>query len=254
MKKIVYILCLGTMIIGMGGIAQAQFRQSIYLNGNIPTGDFGKSTAGGPNLNAMTFTPSSMVTYPTTGIPLTVEEVGKDAIVGFGLGYRVSYRFDVGMGLVAPFANVDFLWNTIDGKWSDKYSDEYWSSPTYFNIPLMAGVTYIYDELPLREVSAYGEFGLGTDLFCITSEGKGKGNERFAYKPTFAFAWMIGAGAYFGQHVSVGLYYYGLGKHTIDYTQGTLDDNEYAEEHNKELSGRQRRSVGSVMLRIGFHF
>lgn len=69
---------------------------------------------------------------------------------------------------------------------------------------------------------------------------------------------MIGAGAYFGEHVSAGLYYYGLGKHTIDYTQGTLDDNMAA---NAQVTaneaagmGRQQRSVGSVMLRIGFHF
>ena len=69
---------------------------------------------------------------------------------------------------------------------------------------------------------------------------------------------MLGAGAFFGEHVSAGLYYYGMGKHNIDYTKGTLNDNTAA---NNQLianetagMGRQRRSVGSVMLRIGFHF
>lgn len=246
MKRLVKVLCLTAMIMGVGTVAQAQFRQSIFLNGNIPTGDFASDASNGPTL----------ITAYNSGVRLTYEQVGKDATVGFGLGYRASYRFDIGYGLVAPFANIDFMWNTISGKWSDKYLDAKFSSPTYFNIPLLAGVSYIYDDLPWDDISAYGEFGVGTDLLWITSEGADDFN--FAYKATFAFAWMIGAGAYFGEHVSAGLYYYGLGKHTIDYTQGTLDDNMAASAQvtaNEAAGmGRQQRSVGSVMLRIGFHF
>ena len=246
MKRLVKVLCLTAMIMGVGTVAQAQFRQSIFLNGNIPTGDFASDASNGPTL----------IAAYNSGVPLTYEQVGKDATVGFGLGYRASYRFDIGYGLVAPFANIDFMWNTISGKWSDKYLDAKFSSPTYFNIPLLAGVSYIYDDLPWDDISAYGEFGVGTDLLWITSEGADDFN--FAYKATFAFAWMIGAGAYFGEHVSAGLYYYGLGKHTIDYTQGTLDDNMYASgqvtANEAAGMGRQQRSVGSVMLRIGFHF
>ncbi len=230
MKKIVRVLCLTALMIGFGAAA----------------GDFASDASNGPTL----------IAAYNSGVPLTYEQVGKDATVGFGLGYRASYRFDIGYGLVAPFANIDFMWNTISGKWSDKYLDAKFSSPTYFNIPLLAGVSYIYDDLPWDDISAYGEFGVGTDLLWITSEGAD--DFKFAYKPTFAFAWMLGAGAYFGEHVSVGLYYYGLGKHTIDYTQGTLDDNMAA---NAQVTaneaagmGRQQRSVGSVMLRIGFHF
>ena len=246
MKRLVKVLCLTAMIMGVGTVAQAQFRQSIFLNGNIPTGDFASDASNGPTL----------IAAYNSGVPLTYEQVGKDATVGFGLGYRASYRFDIGYGLVAPFANIDFMWNTISGKWSDKYLDAKFSSPTYFNIPLLAGVSYIYDDLPWDDISAYGEFGVGTDLLWITSEGADDFN--FAYKATFAFAWMIGAGAYFGEHVSAGLYYYGLGKHTIDYTQGTLDDNMAANApvtaNEAAGMGRQQRSVGSVMLRIGFHF
>lgn len=240
MKRFVKALCLTAIIMGAGTAVQAQFRQSVFLNGNIPTGDFASSASA----NALT----------TTGVPLTYTEIGKDASVGFGLGYRASYRFDVGVGEVAPFANIDFLWNTIGGGWSDKYSDAYYTTPTYFNIPLMAGVSYIYDELPWDDIAAYGEFGIGTDFLWITPEGGTNkvtnANEEFAYKANFAFAWMIGAGAYFGQHVSAGLYYYGLGTHNIDYTDNTLD------EHLLTASTlpRERRSVGSVMLRLGFHF
>lgn len=246
MKRIVKVLCLTAIMMGVGTVAQAQFRQSIFLNGNIPTGDFASDASNGPTL----------ITAYNSGVPLTYEQIGKDATVGFGLGYRVSYRFDVGLGMVAPFANVDFLWNTLASKWSEKYSDAYMSSPTYFNIPLMGGVTYIYDELPWDFISAYGEFGIGTDFLWITSEGKS--DYKFAYKSTFSFAWMLGAGAFFGEHVSAGLYYYNMGTHNIDYTQGTLDDNAAASAQvtaNEAAGmGRQRRSVGSVMLRIGFHF
>lgn len=239
MKRIVKVLCLTAMIMSVGTAVQAQsyIRQSVYLNGNIPTGDFGSS-----------------VSSDHTIVPLTYTEIGKDASVGFGFGYRVSYRFDVGVGEVAPFVNVDFLWNTIGGSWSDKYSDAYFTTPTYFNIPLMAGVSYIYDELPWSDIKAYGEFGIGTDLLWITSEGGTEKttniNMEYAYKANFAFAFMLGAGAYFGEHVSAGLYYYGLGTHNIDYTKSTLED------HNLSASTlpRSRRSVGSVMLRIGFHF
>ena len=250
MKKIVKVLCLGAMLIGMGTSAQAQFRQGIYLNGNIPTGDFNND-----------------VSATHTTVPLTYTEIGKDATIGFGFGYRVSYRFDVGVGDVAPFANVDFLWNTISGKWSDQYSDAYMSSPTYFNIPIMAGVSYIYDELPWSDIKIFGEFGIGTDLFWITSEGGTTTvvppagstytvNNEYSYKPTFAFAFSIGAGAFFGEHVSAGLYYYGLGTHNIDYTQGTLDEHPANDPYTPLVTPlpRQRRDIGSLMLRIGFHF
>jgi hypothetical protein len=243
MKKVVKVLCLTVLLAGFGTMANAQFRQSVYLNGNIPTSDFGSDA-------------SATLQYPlptayNTGVPLTCEQIGKDASVGFGLGYRVSYRFDVGTGLVAPFLNADFIWNTITSKWGDKYSEAYFSTPTYFNIPIMGGVTYIYDELPWNDISAYGEFGIGTDILIITSEGDN--NFKLSYKPTTAFAWQIGVGAIFGEHVSAGIHYYGMGTHNIDYTSSTLKDNTYASTQMNNIS-RQRRSIGSLMLRIGFHF
>ena len=125
MKRFVKVLCLTAIIMGAGTAVQAQFRQSVFLNGNIPTGDFASDASNGPTL----------IAAYNSGVPLTYEQVGKDATVGFGLGYRASYRFDIGYGLVAPFANIDFLWNTISGKWSDKYLDAYFSSPHLLQHP-----------------------------------------------------------------------------------------------------------------------
>lgn len=238
MKKVVKTLFLTAMLMGIGTAAQSQtyLRHSIFLNGNIPTGDFASSAS------ANSATPN--------GVPLTITQIGKDASIGFGLGYRANYHFNVGVGQVAPFLGIDFLWNTLGGGWSEKYSDSYMSTPTYFNIPILFGVSYIYDQLPWPSIRAFGEFGLGTDFLWITSEGKGdvEDGERYYYKGGFAFSFMLGAGCYFGEHVSAGLYYYGLGTHEIDYTQAT------EKQHSMAGIGRQRRSVGSVMLRIGFHF
>lgn len=233
-------MCLMALALGIGTAAQAQLRQSVYLNGTIPTGDFASSININPEV-----------------VPLTITNIGKDASIGFGLGYRASYRFDVGMGMVAPFVNADFLWNPIASEWRDRYSDMHYSKTTYINIPVQLGVGYIYDELPWPDIAAYGEFGLGTDLLWITSEGKGSGDEYFAYKMDFAFAWSAGIGAYFGKHFSAGFHYYGLGKHNVDYTEGTIEDNTIARAHDiamRAANTRERRTVGAVMLRIGFHF
>ena len=181
--------------------------------------------------------------------------------MGFGLGYRASYRFDVGVGEVAPWAQADIFWNMIGSSWRDKYMNAKYTTPTYFNIPLIAGVSYFYDEL-WNDITPFGEFGVGTDLLMITREGKGakenNGTLYYAYKPNFALAWMVGAGAWFGRHVSAGVYYYGLGTHPIDYTSKTIDKNTVAAAQvsaNELLNhGRERRNVGSLTLRIGFHF
>lgn len=237
-------MCLSALMVGLGTVANAQFRQSVYLNGNLPTGSF-----------------SGNVSSSHTTVPLGYEEIGKDASIGFGMGYRASYRFDVGVGEVAPFAQVDLFWNMIGSSWRNKYMDLDYTTPTYFNIPVMAGVTYFYDEL-WNDITPFGEFGVGADLLMITREGKGvkenNGTLYYAYKSNFAMAWMIGAGAWFGRHVSAGLYYYGLGTHPIDYTDKTMNKNSVAAAqvaaNNLANHGREKRSVGSLALRIGFHF
>lgn len=243
-NTLIKIMCLSALMAGFSTMANAQFRQSIYLNGNLPTGSF-----------------ASNVSSSHTTVPLTYEEIGKDAIIGFGLGYRASYRFDVGMGEVAPWAQVDFIWNMIGSSWRSQYMDSVYKTPTYFNIPVMAGVSYFYDEL-WNDITPFGEFGIGTDLLMITREGKGvkenNGTLYYAYKSNFALAWMVGAGAWFGRHVSAGIYYYSLGTHPIDYTKRTLDKNVNAaaqvRAHEQANLGREKRNVGSLALRIGFHF
>lgn len=243
-SNIIKVLCLTAVLFSAGINSQAQyrhFRQSVYLNGVLPTGQFGGS-----------------IDATHTSVPLTFEQVGKSAVIGFGAGYRANYRFDIGLGEVAPFIGVDLFWNRINGKLQDQYRDSLMTAPTYLNIPLMAGISYCYDELNTRfPIIPFGEFAVGADMMLITREGTTVKNDPanyFAYKPSFDVAWMLGAGVYLGNYVSVGAYYYGLGKHTVDYTSRTIKENAVARLQVENSTNRETRSVGSVALRIGFHF
>ena len=76
----------------------------------------------------------------------------------------------------------------------------------------------------------------------------------YAYKPTVALSWMFGLGAYFGRHVSAGIYYYGLGKHVVSYTDKTYKSLDELEKAVVDAGAIPTRTVGEFALRIGFHF
>lgn len=244
MKSIVKVLGLTAIMALAGSQVQAQFRQSIFLNGALPTGQFAKDVNSDRGLLS-------------DQVPLFREEIGKDATPGFGLGYRISYRFDVGMGEVAPFAQADFFWNFIGSKWSDKYIQAKGKAPNYFNIPIMLGVSYLYDEL-WNDITPYAEFGVGGDLFLIGNEKVVNSIDNktytYAYKPTVSLSWMFGLGAYFGRHVSAGIYYYGLGKHVVSYTDKTYKSFDENYKADVDAGAIPTRTVGEFALRIGFHF
>lgn len=249
MKKTLKVMCLTTLMVGMAFGANAQFRQSIYLNSNIPTGGFAS------DVNAAG---SRTYVLPEHNVPLGYTEIGKEASIGFGLGYRASYRFDIGVGMVAPFVQGDFFWNMISSSLRDDYTNaRAKNTPTYFNIPIFVGVSYLYDELP-NDLTPYAEFGVGTDILRITPEGPctiaGDATLKYAYRNSSSFAFMVGAGTYFRRHVSAGIYYYGLGKHTVKYTNKTYNNLDEVTKHDYDNLNVQTRTVGSVVLRIGFHF
>ena len=236
-NRIVKVICLAAILLGTSSMAQAQFRQSIFLNGVLPTGSFTDKISG------------------NTPVPLGTVNIAKHATAGFGLGYRISYRFDVGMGEVAPFANADFFWNFMGGDMDGKYTQAKANTPNYFNVPVMLGVSYLYDEL-WNDITLYGEFCIGTDFMFIGREKSDNFLHTYAYKPslTRGLAWMVGFGAYFGRHVSAGLYYYNLGKHTIEYTNRTYNSFSAPERVWYDAQPVETRYVGELALRIGFHF
>ena len=240
------VLCLGVLFVFASFGAKAQFshlEQSVYLNFNLATAGFN---------DEITKVLGNEV------IPMTRFNAGSNAGFGLGLGYRVSYRFDVGFGEVSPYIHADFQWNRVKGDLRDAYLDaDNGSAPAYFNIPIFVGVNYRYQ---LTDIfTPFAEFALGPDFFMITKESGNVttdptiGDFKLRYKTTTNLAWQIGAGCYFGSHVSASLHYNGYGKHAIQYTNGTslpaaveaLDVIDH-----KTVS----RGIGLLSLRIGFHF
>ena len=251
-------LCLLAAFVSVGFGANAQLthlEQSIYLNFNLPTAQFNDDV----DVNAL-----------NGQIPMTRFNAGKDAIFGFGLGYRVSYRFDVGFGEVSPYLHGDFQWNRVSGDMREKYMNAGdGSAPNYFNIPLYVGVNYRYQ---LTEIfTPFAEFGIGPDFFWITKEAgrinvPADGNPgdpgyvaahdydfKLKYQLTTNVAFQIGAGCYFGQHVSASLHYNGYGKHAIKYNGNGPDEAALALA-DASATATQTRSIGMLSFRIGFHF
>lgn len=272
MKKVLTSMCLAALMAGIGMSAQAQFRQSIFLNGEAPVGAF----ASGVNSSRYAQYYNARSTQAFANVPLGYQEIAKGATAGFGAGYRASYRFDVGVGMVAPFAQADFYVNFSNGDIREEYSKFRGDAPTYFNVPIQVGISYMYDELPM-DIIPFGEVGLGADMLFITKEGNCQYRDltnnvqhtlTYGYKSSTSFAFSIGAGAYFGRHVSAGIYYYFLGTHALDYTKGTANNLQNIlapaadqpnntptySEYDYYQDNPENRTIGTFALRIGFHF
>lgn len=235
-------LCVAVAMIFAGITANAQLETSIYLNGALPTGEMG----GKATLD------------PLSAPLLTKDNIGTTAAVGFGVGGRASYHFDVGFGEVAPFVNIDFQWNQIKGAYRDDFAKESANAKAsqYFNLPILIGVNYRYELTDIFK--PFAEFGIGTDFFMISAERTS--TSKLVYSVGNALAWEIGAGCFFGSHVSAGIHYYGLGKHRITYNEKRTDiggmtvDQVDALDPTTVLNKVELRNIGSLMLRIGFHF
>lgn len=228
------LLALAALMFIGGKNANAQLEQSVYLNAGLPTADFHQKVTSSQLLLGKDF-------------------IGMDAAMGLGAGYRAGYIFDIGFGEITPFVNADLIWNQIRGERRDNYATSSIKTPKYYNIPLMLGVNYRYELTDI--ITVFGELGFGYDMFIATAEGK-KDDPMgyYKYKVGGATAWQIGAGSYFGNHFSIGLHYYGLGKHTVNYNydKSTLGAGvnpiTYADKNP------QLRRIGTFAIRLGFHF
>ncbi|MBP5548830.1 MAG: hypothetical protein J6X58_08085 [Bacteroidales bacterium] len=216
--------------------------QSIFLNFNAPMASFNDDAAK-----------NGLNDY----IPMTRFNVGTNAAIGVGIGYRVCYRFDVGFGEVSPYLHADLQWNRIKSDTRDLYLQAgNGSAPNYFNIPIFVGVNYRYQ---LTDIfTPFGEFGLGPDFMICTKESgtlpSAGGKFEMKYRPTCEVAWQIGAGCYFGQHVSASLHYNGFGKHAIEYTSSTTVPEGTLQLADASSPATKSRNIGLLSLRIGFHF
>lgn len=212
------------------------FSHTVSVVGTVPTGSFGRSIDLNPG-------------YPV----YERDQIGKDAALGLGLTYRIGKSFDVILGDLMPFAEVGFFWNRVGSSHRDAFDDQRAKAPVYKNVPMMIGVQYRHDLLPL--IKPYVELAFGFDWFFPGRTGdsdKATGNPYFVYKSDFASAWQFGVGTYIGGKVSAGLTYYGFGKHDIDFntkrsqvgtTSGPVSN-----------ATTEFRKVQALALKLSFHF
>lgn len=221
------------------GIQAQQTEISVCLNGTLPTGQFNDEVA--PD-------------HQGEHIYMGRTAIGKGAKVGLGGSVRAGIWFDIGFGELLPFAEASFLWNRTNNDIRDAYDNAYVDgvrpeAPAYFNVPLTLGFKYRYDLSPV--VRPYAEVGVGYNFLFISGNGYDTEDNRFwySYKPNGALSWMVGVGTYLGDYVSMGICYQGLGNHRIDYSEKTSD-----RINDNTPDYQERRKIGNLGLRIGFHF
>ena len=239
MNKSRYIksLCVGIALLCAGYTVKAQqIETSVFLNGTLPVAQFND------NVNLEKYGPESFQV-------LDRSQIGQGASAGLGATARFGLWFDVGVGELQPFVEVSFLWNNSGPSIRKAYDNnkdslnQYPTAPQYLNLPVMLGLKYRYKLMP--DLQPFAELGIGYDFLFITKNGYPA--HTYYYKPSGGLAWMVGLGTYLGEHVSVSLNFTGLGNHLIDPTSKSADDpNEYTE--------RTRSSIGTLGLRVGFHF
>lgn len=169
-------------------------------------------------------------------MPLDHESVGTSASLGLGLSFKYSFAFSIidDQCSAGPFVGIDVAWNDLDKSVRKVFSDKSADRPNYINMPIMIGANGRYYFNDVLGVSA--EFGLGGDMLFVTHQGWSGAQED--YENTFALAWQVGAGAYFGRHVNVGVHYYSFGNHDI------FIDKEHSKTYNKYM--------GALMFKLGF--
>ncbi len=190
--------------------------------------------------------------------PMNRTNVAMDASAGLGFSARFGIWCDIGYGQLQPFADVSLLWNATKSSIGDVYDNNDLNlikhttpvTPHYFNVPAMLGLKYRYDVTPI--VKPFAEFSLGFDALFITSNGyKQDPTMWYAYRPSANFAWTVGLGSYLGENVSLGIYYFGLGDHRIQYT-GRTRENVLPEPQGTPFV--VKRNLGEFAVRVGFHF
>lgn len=233
-------LCVVVAMLIAGISAQAQrFETSAYFNGILPVREFN---------DAVQLQPYGYF------VPMNRTNIATSASAGLGFTARFGVWFDVGYGQLLPFGEASFLWNSTKASVRDIYDNNSLNDslrstpkyPNYFNIPVLIGLKYRYEITPI--IKPFAEMAIGYDLMFISINGYKKGTGlHYSYKPSGALAWSIGGGTYLGDNVSVGLYFMNLGEHRMVYTS-------WSDKSEDESYSVEKRKIGEIGLRIGFHF
>lgn len=253
MKKTLLAMVMLSML-GMGAV-EAQGHFSLRLGGNFPTGKFADASGDFSSGNPINW---------------GLQDNSKKGGAGIGVIVGGQFKYDIasvkGLGVLV---SVDGMYNSLNSDVTDYYDDmvdaldnsttEFSVTlPTYFNIPIMAGLGYTLKAT--NNISVFAEAALGANIRIITnyvetSYTSMTNYEVIAtseYNTATTFAYRLGAGIMLNEKYSISVDYYSLG---MAKAEGTA----YTEINGKEQSNAPKFKAGkitpaNVAIRFGINF
>jgi hypothetical protein len=177
--------------------------------------------------------------------------VSSSAKTGINIGLQYSYQFpNRGIGV---FAGLDFVYNDIinefkvsmDSIFSD-FGYESYEFPKYYNIPISAGLEYIYEIN--EKFSLLCNLGMTYNFFKVTDYIYDYMFGDYAYKADWAsnIGFKTAIGILYKQKASISIDFLGLGKHEVDIKMidsGTVED-----------EGIKEAKVNMLTITLGWNF
>lgn len=251
MKRLILSVLTAVMIFLSADLSAQTNGFSLHIGGTMPMGSFAQSS-------------NAFLDYGS----------GKAAAAnGFAIGAKAQYSFPIPIvRRLKAMLTVDLLYNGMQNEAKNNLEgygnmDGYFetSAPSYYNIPIMAGVNL--SPLVLGPIKLYGEIGMGVNFRMVSdmqrvfelkaSDGSTRqfaGTVSFDNAATFAF--QLGIGLCFPNRVSVGLSYYNLGRTEL---KGSFTSFDGAEEMIGSIANEyQEFSNGKIgtdmfVVRVGLH-
>lgn len=251
MKRLILSVLTAVMIFLSADLSAQTNGFSLHIGGTMPMGSFAQSS-------------NAFLDYGS----------GKAAAAnGFAIGAKAQYSFPIPIvRRLKAMLTVDLLYNGMQNEAKNNLEgygnmDGYFetSAPSYYNIPIMAGVNL--SPLVLGPIKLYGEIGMGVNFRMVSdmqrvfevkaSDGSTRqfaGTVSFDNAATFAF--QLGIGLCFLNRVSVGLSYYNLGRTEL---KGSFTSFEGAGEMIGSIANEyQEFSNGKIgtdmfVVRVGLH-
>jgi opacity protein-like surface antigen len=181
--------------------------------------------------------------FPVSGIDMytlhysDVYTVSASAKTGINIGLQYSYQFpNRGIGI---FAGLDFVYNDIINEFKvsidtilSHIGHESHEFPKYYNIPISAGLEYIYEIN--EKFSLLCNLGMTYNFFKVTDYTYDYTFGDYAYEADWAtnFGFKAAIGILYKQKASISIDFLGLGKHEVDVKMadtGTVEDEFIAE-------------------------
>jgi hypothetical protein len=177
--------------------------------------------------------------------------VSSSAKTGINIGLQYSYQFpNRGIGV---FAGLDFVYNDIINEFKvsmdsimSHFGYESYVFPKYFNIPISAGLEYIYEIN--EKFSLLCNLGMTYNFFKVTDYTYDTMLGDLAFKADWAsnIGFKTAIGILYKQKASISIDFLGLGKHEVDIKM--IDTG------TEELDGSKEAKVNMLTLTVGWNF